>query len=102
MKKSTRAGLNVSVRLSPPLSMNTTSVSGNVFSMSSTAARFILGSSRTAVCGQAPVSTPTIRSSTRTPLRALRTCLASSVVTTSLVMIRTLVPRLMNSGVIAR
>ena len=43
-----------------------------------------------AVCGHAPVSTPMIRSSTRMPFSILRTCLASSVVTTSLVITSTL------------
>ncbi len=31
------------------------------------AARFAVGSSRTAVCGQLPVSTPTMRSASRMP-----------------------------------
>jgi hypothetical protein len=70
-------------------------------SMSSTAARFMLGSSRTAVRGQAPVSTPMIRSSSRTPLRTRRTCLASSVVTTSFLMMSALIPRASNCGVMA-
>src|SRR5262245_7183176 len=69
--------------------------------MSSTAARFMLGSSRTAVCGHAPVSTPTMHSSSRTPLSVRRTCFASSVVTTSLVMINTLIPRSSKRGVMA-
>ena len=69
--------------------------------MSSTAARFMLGSSRTAVCGQAPVSTPRMRSSMRMPFRVRWTCLASSVVTTSLVMISTRMPRSIKLGVIA-
>ena len=101
MKKSTSAGENVSVRLSPPLSISTTSPSGKRASMSSTAARFMLGSSRTAVCGQAPVSTPRMRSSSRMPLSVRWTCFASSVVTTSLVMISTLMPISSSRGVIA-
>src|SRR5213596_471544 len=53
----TNALLNVRVRLSPPDSTNTTSASGKLRVSSPTAARFMLGSSRTAVCGQEPVST---------------------------------------------
>ncbi len=101
MKKSTNAGEKVRVRLSPPLSMRTISVSGNFSSISSTAAIFIEGSSLTAVWGQAPVSTPMILSSRRIPLRVLRTCLASSVVTMSLVMIKTFCPSSRRRGVIA-
>ena len=87
--------------MSPPLSISTTSPSGKRASMSSTAARFMLGSSRTAVCGQAPVSTPRMRSSSRMPLSVRWTCFASSVVTTSLVMISTLMPISSSRGVIA-
>ena len=101
MKKSTSAGEKVSVRLSPPLSISTTSPSGNRASMSSTAARFMLGSSRTAVCGQAPVSTPMMRSSSRMPFSVRWTCFASSVVTTSLVMMRILMPISRSGGVMA-
>ncbi len=61
----------------------------------------MLGSSRTAVCGQAPVSTPRMRSSTSTPFSVRRTCLASSVVTTSLVMIEHTHAQVEQRGVIA-
>src|SRR6476469_203787 len=81
--------------------MSTKSLSGKRDSISSTAARFMLGSSRTAVCGQAPVSTPRIRSSSKMPLSVRWTCLASSVVTISLVIIRTLTPILTKMGVMA-
>jgi len=46
--------LKVSVKLSPPLSMNSTSVSGNRASISSTKVKFMLGSSRTAYAGRRP------------------------------------------------
>src|SRR5262245_45709479 len=45
----------------------------------------MLGSSRTAVCGQEPVSTPTIRSAASTPSSVARTWFASSWVKMSLV-----------------
>ncbi len=61
----------------------------------------MLGSSRTAVCGQPPVSTPMMRSSSRMPRKVRCTCLASSVVTTSLVMTRMRAPMSISRGVIA-
>src|SRR3954463_3167755 len=62
MEKSTSSGLNVAERLSPPDSTKITSRSGWVASSSSIAAWFIEVSSRMAVCGQPPVSMPTMRS----------------------------------------
>ena len=48
--------------MSPPLSTKTMSASGNFSSMRSIASRLIDASSRIAVCGQPPVSTPMMRS----------------------------------------
>ena len=77
-KTSTSAGENVRVRLSPPDSKNTVSISGCSSMRSAAAMRFIVGSSRTAVCGQEPVSTPTIRSGSMMPSSSRRTWRASS------------------------
>ena len=55
-------GLKAAARLSPPLSTNTTSRRGKRRLKRATASRLIDASSRIAVCGQPPVSTPSIRS----------------------------------------
>ncbi|KEH11242.1 hypothetical protein GY14_01165 [Delftia tsuruhatensis] len=65
MVRSDSSGLKVAARLSPPLSMKTMSASGNWRSMRSTASRLMEASSRMAVCGQPPVSTPMMRSGGR-------------------------------------
>ena len=75
---STSAGENVAVRLSPPDSTSTRSRGAKSSSRSSTARRFIVTSSRIAVCGQAPVSTARIRAGSSTP--AARSIRASSSV----------------------
>jgi hypothetical protein len=62
MVRSLSSGLKVAARLSPPDSMNTMSALGNSLSMRSTASRLMEQSSRMAVCGQPPVSTPRMRS----------------------------------------
>ena len=49
--------------------ISTRSSAGNFARMSATAARFIEASSRIAVCGQPPVSTPTMRSAASEPER---------------------------------
>ena len=59
---SARSGLKVAERLSPPLSININSMSGKRLAISSTASKFMLASSRIAVCGHPPVSTPMMRS----------------------------------------
>jgi hypothetical protein len=59
---SASSGEKVALRLSPPDSTNSSSSCGNLPHMSSTAARLIDASSRIAVCGQPPVSTPVMRS----------------------------------------
>ena len=59
----------VAARLSPPDSISTRSSPGNFARMSATAARFIEASSRIAVCGQPPVSTPAMRSGVSEPER---------------------------------
>ena len=61
MKKSANFGLKVNVMLSPPDSIKITSKPGLSFSSFSAASMFIDGSSLTAVCGQPPVSIPTMR-----------------------------------------
>src|SRR5437667_394580 len=70
MAASTSSGLNVAARLSPPLSISRSSSPGNRFWRSWTASRFAEASSRIAVCGQPPVSTPTTRSAGSAPLDA--------------------------------
>ena len=52
-----------------PDSMKIRSSSGNARRICSTAARLIEASSRIAICGQPPVSTPTMRSGESAPLR---------------------------------
>ena len=59
---SAKSGLKVADKLSPPDSIKTISTSGKRATISSTASKFIEASSRIAVCGQPPVSTPIIRS----------------------------------------
>ena len=78
MEKSTSSGEKVAERLSPPDSTNTTSRSGWRSTSSAIAASFMEVSSRMAVCGQPPVSSPTMRSTGRTPWAAR--ILASSIV----------------------
>jgi hypothetical protein len=60
-------GEKVAARLSPPDSMQDESSAGNLPFIVSTAARLSEQSSRIAVCGQPPVSTPMIRSSGSAP-----------------------------------
>src|SRR5207245_2222093 len=67
--RSANSGENVAARLSPPDSIRIRSRPGNNRLISATAARFIEASSRIAVCGQPPVSTPRMRSGGRAPLR---------------------------------
>jgi hypothetical protein len=59
----------VADRLSPPDSISTISMPGWRAVISATAARLMLASSRIAVCGQPPVSTPMIRSKGSTCIR---------------------------------
>src|SRR5256885_97470 len=61
MVASTSSGLKVAARLSPPLSISRSSSPGNSFSRRCTASRFTDASSRIAVCGHPPVSTPSTR-----------------------------------------
>src|SRR5271165_4474735 len=67
MVRSASSGEKVAARLSPPDSIRTRSRSGNFFCICATAARLMEASSRMAVCGQPPVSTPSIRSAGRAP-----------------------------------
>ncbi|SSS43418.1 Uncharacterised protein [Acinetobacter baumannii] len=67
--KSESSGLNVAAKLSPPLSIIMSSKPSNFSHRSSIAAKLIEASSRIAVCGQPPVSTPTIRSGDIASLR---------------------------------
>src|SRR5437762_2497811 len=69
MVASTSSGLKVAARLSPPLSVSGGSSPGNPFSRRCTASRFTDASSRIAVWGHPPVSTPTTRSAGKAPRR---------------------------------
>src|SRR6478736_2748244 len=62
MNASTSSGEKVAVRLSPPLSTSRSCRSGNFASSARQACSFMVVSSRIAVCGQPPVSTPAMRS----------------------------------------
>ena len=61
--------LKVAARLSPPNSIKTRSSPGKRRRISATAARLSEASSRMAVCGQPPVSTPVMRSGASAPER---------------------------------
>ena len=63
--RSDSSGLKVADRLSPPDSTSTSSRFGCRFCRSSMAAKFMEASSRMAVWGQPPVSTPSMRSAGR-------------------------------------
>jgi hypothetical protein len=67
--RSESSGLKVAARLSPPLSTMMRSRSVNSFINPSIAERFMDASSRIAVCGQPPVSTPRILSGLSASLR---------------------------------
>ena len=75
---SASSGEKVAERLSPPDSTNMIWMSGCASTMASTASRFMLASSRMAVWGQPPVSTPTMRSAGSTEL-AVRNSASSLV-----------------------
>src|SRR6266700_4107708 len=69
IEASTSSGLKLAARLSPPLSKKRISSRGNRSFMRSTASKLIDASSRIAVCGHPPVSTPMIRSEVKASLR---------------------------------